>query len=96
MSDEARNEVFNITRGEARSLLEFAEILKKWFPELRMSIEPYQAHRPKRGTLDISKARELLDYHPMYPLEDGIAETVDFVVNGDFNHEIRSLHRGAA
>jgi UDP-glucose 4-epimerase len=96
LSDEARNEVFNVTRGEARSLLDFAEILKTWFPELKMRIEPHQAHRPKRGTLDISKARELLGYHPMYPLEDGIAETVDYVLHGNLNHEIRSLRRGAA
>ncbi|HUW57664.1 MAG TPA: NAD-dependent epimerase/dehydratase family protein [Planctomycetota bacterium] len=96
LAAEARNEVFNITRGEARSLLEFAEILKRHFPDLRMVVQPHEAHRPRRGTLDISKARELLGYCPLYPLEEGIAETVAYVVNGTLDHEIRSLKRGAA
>ena len=59
-------------------------------------VQPHQAHRPRRGTLDISKARELLGYSPAYSLEEGITETVDYVLNGDLNHEIRSLKLGAA
>jgi len=96
LAEGATNEVFNITRGEARSLLEFAEILKTHFPDLEMVIKPHEAHRPKRGTLDIAKARELLGYCPLYALDEGIAETVDYVVHGTLNHEIRSLKRGAA
>ena len=96
LADAAAGEVFNMTRGEARSLLELAEILKTYFPDLEMEIRPHQAHRPKRGTLDISKARELLGYAPQYSLEDGIGETLEFVVHGRFNREIRSLKLGAA
>ncbi len=96
LSDAGRNEVFNITRGEARSLLELAKILKRNFPELQTKIEPHQVHRPKRGTLDISKARELLGYHPSYSLEDGLTEYLDYIMNGNFNHDLPYLTRGAA
>jgi nucleoside-diphosphate-sugar epimerase len=96
LAEDARNEVFNITRGEARSLLAFAEILKATFPNLAMRIEAHESHRPKRGTLDISKARELLGFHPRYSLEDGLAETLDYVLNGNFNHDLPHLTRGAA
>ena len=96
LSDAARNEVFNITRGEARSLLEFVEILSTRFPDMKTRIEPHQMHRPKRGTLDISKAKELLGYHPRYSLEEGLAEYLDYAINGNLNHDSPHLVRGAA
>lgn len=77
-ADEAKNEIFNITRGEGRSLKEYADILRKFFPNLETVEEPADIYRPKRGTLDISKARKLLGYEPAYSLEDGIADYVAF------------------
>ena len=77
-SDKAENEVFNITRGEGRSIKEFAEILQEYFPDLETVVEPGDVFRPKRGALDISRARELLGYNPKYSLEDGIREYVEF------------------
>lgn len=77
---ECRAETFNITGGNAHSLLQFVHILKKnHFPDLQFTIKPRDTSRPKRGTLDISKARRLLDYQPQYDLERGIAETVAFI-----------------
>jgi len=76
---EARNEVFNITRGEGRSLNEYAEILKKYFPKLKTTHKPVNLHRPHRGALEISKARKILGYEPEYSLEKGIDEYVRFL-----------------
>jgi len=78
-SPRAVNEVFNITRGEGRSLREFAQILSEMIPGVTMEIGPADEHRPKRGALDISKARELLGYNPEYSLEKGLEEYVAFV-----------------
>ena len=36
--------------------------------------------RPKRGALDIAKARELLGYEPRYSLERGVEEYLEFLV----------------
>lgn len=78
-ADQARNEVFNLTRGEGRSLKEFADILKRFFPDLRTVEKPQDVFRPMRGTLDISKARMLLGYEPKYSLEKGLERYIAFL-----------------
>lgn len=75
---EGANEVFNITRGEGRSLLEFAEILKEHFPELKLKVEPMKVYRPRRGALSIKKARERLGFDPKYSLEQGVKKYIEF------------------
>ena len=35
---------------------------------------------PERGTLDISKAKELLDFNPIFPLESGFSKYVDWYI----------------
>jgi UDP-glucose 4-epimerase len=78
-SDKAKNQIFNVTRGEGRSLKEFVEILKGLIPNLKTEIAPVDMERPERGTLDISKARTLLGYNPKFSLEEGLKEYVEFV-----------------
>lgn len=82
-SKEAENETFNITRGEGRSAKEFAEILVKIIPNLKIIEKEPDEVRPQRGALDISKARKLLKYEPQYSLEEGIHEYSDFLKNCD-------------
>lgn len=79
LSDKAVNETFNITRGEARTIQEFADILKIHFPRLKTIEKEDEEKRPKRGALDITKARELLGYKPKYSLEQGIEKYVNFL-----------------
>jgi len=79
MRDEAINEVFNITHGEAHTLLDFVECLKNHFPDLKYEVQERDAFRPRRGTLSIDKATELLGYEPQYSLESGLNEYVDFI-----------------
>ena len=38
-----------------------------------------QVYRPNRGTLDITKARTLLNYNPEYSLERGVKEYIEFI-----------------
>jgi UDP-glucose 4-epimerase len=77
--EAAQNEVFNITRGEGRSLKEFAEILSRIVPGVSTVEVPANEIRPKRGALDISKARRMLGYEPQYSLENGLEDYVEFV-----------------
>ena len=78
-ADEAKNEIFNITKGEGRSLREFAGILKAMIPNAKIVEQPTQDFRPRRGAMDISKARKLLGYEPRYSLEEGLKEYVEYV-----------------
>lgn len=83
LSDKAKNEIFNITRGEARSLKDFTDILKKYFPNLKIKIMPADTTRPKRGTLDITKAKNILGYEPKYSFEEGIKEYLNYIKKND-------------
>tara|TARA_B110000971_G_scaffold90403_1_gene92983 strand:+ start:5274 stop:6314 length:1041 start_codon:yes stop_codon:yes gene_type:complete len=65
------NQIFNITNGNARSLLDYAKILKKYFPNLKYKIVERDHKRPKRGTLNINKAKRLLKFKPKFNLEKG-------------------------
>jgi UDP-glucose 4-epimerase len=77
MSPEAANETFNISRGEGRSLLEAVDILKERIPDLRYRIEDKESFHPRRGAMDISKARALAGYEPRYSLEEGLARCLE-------------------
>ena len=79
LQPEARNETFNITHGEGKSAEELANILKKLVPGTKTIIEESTEIRPKRGTLDISKAKKILGYQPQYPLEEGMKKYVEFI-----------------
>ena len=72
----AANQIFNITRGKARSIAEFAAEVKKHFPNAKLESRPTDAMRPERGTLSIEKARTLLGYDPKVDIEQGVAEYV--------------------
>jgi len=72
-SDNSINQVFNITYGECRSINQLAKIIQEQFPEIKII---YQLKKdslmPERGTLIVDKAKKLIDYHPVYPIETGL------------------------
>jgi UDP-glucose 4-epimerase len=74
------NETFNITNGHARSLADLHDLLRAHFPDLEAEVvERTEDFRPRRGTLDVSKARELLGYEPEWSLEAGIETYLEFM-----------------
>jgi len=76
---EGRNEIFNITNGKGRSLLDFVKILKKYFPNLDYEVVERDNFRPKRGTLSIGKAKKLLGYKPKFTIEKGIKNYLKYL-----------------
>jgi UDP-glucose 4-epimerase len=75
-----RNETFNITAGEGRTLTELHELLRVRYPDMPVEVSASsEDFRPKRGALDIAKARGLIGYEPEYPLERGVGEYVEFL-----------------
>ena len=73
------NEIFNITYGKGRRLLDFIKILKKYYPNLNYEIKPKDKSKPSRGTLSINKAKKLLGYKPKINLEKGIKKYLEFL-----------------
>lgn len=75
-----RNETFNITAGEGRTLAELHELLRERYPDMPVEVSTKsEDFRPKRGALDVSKARDLVGYEPQYSLERGVDEYVAFL-----------------
>ena len=74
------NETFNITAGEGRSLSELRALLRDQYPTMPVEVSTKaEDFRPKRGALDVSKARALVGYEPRYSLERGVQEYLAFL-----------------
>ncbi|MGA2452568.1 MAG: NAD-dependent epimerase/dehydratase family protein [Solirubrobacteraceae bacterium] len=64
---------FNMTYGEGRSLEEAVTIVRElgYAINVEHGVERFR-FRPRRGTLDISRARRVLGYEPRHSLERGL------------------------
>jgi nucleoside-diphosphate-sugar epimerase len=74
----ARNQTFNLTYGNARSLKQMIDIVQKNFPGIEVKFQPRDALMPERGTLSIEKAKRLLGYKPDCPLEEGFVKYIQW------------------
>ena len=75
---EAINETFNITYGDGRELNKLASVVQEQFPDIKLSYQPRDGLMPERGTLSIEKARKLLGYDPIFPLEKGFVNYINW------------------
>ncbi len=85
-TDAARNEIFNMTAGNARSINDLASIVAEHVPTVNVEYAARDQLRPFRGTLSIEKARQMLGYNPSTTLEAGIAKYIDWyrtLLSGD-------------
>ncbi len=69
---EGNNESFNIGSGVSSKLVDIAEFLKTLNPDVTVEVEPADPLYPKRGALNINKAKKLLGYKPEYSIEEGL------------------------
>jgi nucleoside-diphosphate-sugar epimerase len=76
--DGARNQIFNMTAGKARSLRDLVTLVQQHFPELEVEYVERDRLRPFRGTLSMAKARELIGHIPTVELEDGLRRYVEW------------------
>jgi perosamine synthetase len=74
----ARNETFNLTYGESRSIEQMAEIIRAHFPNVNIRYVPKDRLTPDRGTLSVEKARRIIGYEPEFPLEKGFVRYIDW------------------
>jgi nucleoside-diphosphate-sugar epimerase len=75
---EARNQIFNMTHGAAAPVSEVVTLLQGLIPNVIVQYQERDALTPERGTLDISKARDLLDYYPKTSVREGVPSYVDW------------------
>ncbi|MEA2220135.1 MAG: UDP-glucose 4-epimerase [Solirubrobacteraceae bacterium] len=76
-SPHAVHETFNVTAGHARSLGEAIDVVRARGHTVAIRRRPPTTLRPRRGSLDIERARSLLGYRPRCTLEDGLAAYLD-------------------
>jgi len=74
----SRNEIFNLTYGSSRSLIEMADILKGHFDNIVVKSKERSNLMPERGTLNVDKAKSLIGYNPSYPLEIGYVNYINW------------------
>lgn len=75
---EARNQIFNMTYGSARSISEMAQIIETHFPDVTVQYKEKDALMPERGTLNVDKAKKLIGYEPKWPLEKGYVRYIEW------------------
>lgn len=74
----AINQIFNMTYGKARSILDLVNITRKYFPEVEIESVDRDNLKPFRGTLSIKKARSLLGYSPKNPIDIGFPKYIEW------------------
>ena len=77
----SKNEIFNITHGNGRSIKELINILMKNFPNIKVQNRERDKLMPERGTLSIDKANKLIGYRPIWNLEKGYQRYIDWYKN---------------
>ena len=82
--EEALNQTINLTYGEARQIQQLIDCLKAYFPGLTVEHAGRDRMKPMRGTLDITRARELLKYSPAFPLEEGYPRYIEWYLKSPF------------
>jgi len=77
----AINETFNLTFGKSKKINELIEELKKEFPKVKVFYREREKFMPERGTLDISKAKKLIGYQPINPINIGYIKYITWYKN---------------
>ena len=77
-NESAKNETFNITYGHGRRINDLLEIKKSEFPKISVSYKEREKFMPERGTLDTTKAKKLLNFKSIYPIEQGYVKYISW------------------
>jgi nucleoside-diphosphate-sugar epimerase len=75
------NKTFNITFGNSRKISELISIINKEFKNIKFHFKEKEKLTPERGTLNIDKAKKLLNYNPTNPLEVGYKKYIKWYKN---------------
>ena len=73
-------QTFNITYGKSEKIINLAEYVANKF-NVKINFKKRDKLMPKRGTLDISKAKKLMNYSPTFNIYKGIDKYIDWYKN---------------
>ena len=77
-SPKSRNEIFNLTYGNSRSIQDLADVMRDNFDEVQIENVERDELMPFRGTLSVDKARKLIGYSPQNPIEIGFKKYIEW------------------
>ncbi len=80
-SKNSINQTFNITYGKASKINFLKDIILEKYPKIKFNYQNRDKLIPERGTLDISKAKKLIDFSPNYDLKKGINKYLKWYEN---------------
>ena len=75
---KSRNQIFNMTCGNSRSIRELLSTIQDHFPEAEVEYIERDKLMPFRGTLSVDKAKELIGYSPKVTLEEGMMKYIEW------------------
>lgn len=87
-SNNAKNQVFNLSRGKARSIVELVELIKINIPGVKIVNRAVDFKKPSRGVLNISKAFNLLGFKPQIDIEVGIPILIKDLIKIKDEHDL--------
>jgi nucleoside-diphosphate-sugar epimerase len=80
-ADSLSYSTYHIATGEGKSMHDFADVLREACPDAEIDVEdgtnPQNKDHPQYAVLDISRAKDDLDYEPQYGLAGGIRDYMD-------------------
>ena len=84
----AVGEIFNCCGPSPTRGVEFAEIIKHLVPDIDVEFGfPWSMAQGKEVAFDMSKAKDLIGFEPVYSLDDSIQSIKDWVDNGGLEKE---------
>lgn len=78
-SPGAKSQVINISYGKAIPVTGFAMLIKSYFPDFNYEIRKPEFGQVNRGGLDITKAKELINFKPKYDIKSGLKKTIELM-----------------
>ena len=81
VSEDSKNTTYNITRGQARTLLDAAELAINIVGQGTIKVNPRDNNFPSRGQLNTLRARSDFGYYPTVNIEEGFQEYYDWLKN---------------
>ena len=81
LRDEANDQTFNITKSHSWTLLEAAELAVRIAGRGHIEVRDRDADFPSRGSLNIDRARHILNYNPQVDIDRGFQIYHDWLKN---------------
>ena len=73
-------QIFNVTYGKSEKIINLAKYIAEKF-NVKINFSKRDKLMPKRGTLDISKAKKLLNYSPKFNIYKGMEKYIQWYKN---------------